>query len=202
MPDQITIVGEADFIQVSRALRAAGQGEMRKAMFTELRTIAKPVHADLRRSIETLGTRAKRDAWRRKGNVSAERARKRLGSDTSKWTDRKMKNALRGSGLRATISRGLTIKVKDSGYAGQSGIYIKTRGEVLPADQKRLPRYLDDPRGWRHPFMGNRQQWVHQYASRSGWFTNTARDALPVARKKMQDTIAKYAESLARKANG
>jgi len=197
----LRVDGTSSFVAVSRALKAAGQGEMRKAMFKEIRAIAKPVQADMRNSIEHVGTKAKRDAWRRKGNASVARARARLGDDHSKWTERKMKTAVRGSGLRATISRGIKVIVKDSGYAGQIGVRIVSDTSGLPAEEKRLPRYMDDSRGWRHPFMGNRNLWVHQYATPSRWFTGTAQRELPAARSRIQQAVVEYAQRLARNAS-
>ena len=50
---------------------------------------------------------------------------------------------------------------------------------------------------WRHPVMGNRDVWVDQYVSPSGWFTATARRKHPDIQENFNDVMQRYAAILA-----
>lgn len=63
-------------------------------------------------------------------------------------------------GLRATVARAIKSKVAYSGY--KLGARITVDQKTLPQSQRKLPRYLNNPRGWRHPVWAHRDRWVTQ----------------------------------------
>lgn len=68
-----------------------------------------------------------------------------------------------GHGLRASTARAIKSKVN---YTGRRlGARLLVDPSAMPPSQRRLPRHLDNPRGWRHPTFNNRtaRGWVTQY---------------------------------------
>lgn len=68
-----------------------------------------------------------------------------------------------GYGLRASTARAIKSKVN---YTGRKlGARLMVDPSAMPPSQRRLPRHLDNPRGWRHPTFHNRtaRGWVTQY---------------------------------------
>lgn len=65
-----------------------------------------------------------------------------------------------GHGLRASTARAIKSKVN---YTGRKlGARVLVDPSAMPPSQRRLPRHLDNPRGWRHPVHGHRDRWVKQ----------------------------------------
>lgn len=180
----------SDFVKVSRALRAAGEGEMRKALYAEARAIAKPILEDMRRSVKALDSRAQ-------GSTSAARAAKRVGRAESAFghSDRQIERALGRSGLRENVARSLRIVARDSGY--RAGVYIRSEGSRLPQGQAYLPRGLDSDKGWRHPVFGAKSAWVQQFGNPPGWFRSTAGAHRGMASRRLQRTADRYVDQLA-----
>lgn len=186
-------VDAGDYVRVSRALKAAGQGEVRKRLGAEMRTIAKPILTDLRKAVLALDSTAK-------GSTSAARAAKRVGRAASAfgYTDRQIERALKHSGLRESVARSLRIVARDSGY--KAGVRITSEGSRMPEGQRYLPRGLDSDKGWRHPVFGAQENWVQQFGNPPGWFRSTAGAHRPLAVRKMRAVVEKYVAELATKA--
>lgn len=185
--------GAADFVALSRALKAAGEGtgkdSLRGQMLAEIRAIAKPILEDERRAVLALDSTAK-------GSSSANRAAAAL-RGRKNVTEKSAGRALGRSGLRASIARSLRIVVRDSGNT--VGVRITTDGSRLPANERGIPRGLDSAKGWRHPVFGT-DSWVTQYGNPPGWFLSTANAHKPDARRRLEAVFRKYADELAARA--
>jgi len=195
MPEGSTFGSAADFAALSKALKEAGEGKgkdsLRGHLLAELRAIAKPILDDERRAILAVESNAQ-------GTTSAARAAKRVGKAESAFghSDRQIERALGKSGLRQSIARSLRIVVKDSGYSQQVGVRITTDGSRLPRGETYLPRGLDSIKGWKHPVYGT-DTWVTQYGNPPGWFRSTAAAHRPLAARRINNTVQKYAAELA-----
>lgn len=65
-----------------------------------------------------------------------------------------------GHGLRSSIAAATGTQVKTTGRS--VGVKIRVNVAKLPPSQRKLPRDLDSPTGWRHPVFGNTAVWVAQ----------------------------------------
>lgn len=135
MPDlfDVQVKGAEDFARVSRDLRKAGRGDLRKQMNKQIRAEARPTVAALKSavlSVETEVPGAKRPA-----------------------------RGARSTNLRVRIARAIQVKLTTSGW--RSGVRIRVDGTKL-GEQRALPKALDSPRGWKHPVFGDRNVWVAQ----------------------------------------
>lgn len=100
------------------------------------------------------------------------------------------------TGLRARVARGVEIQ---AGVARGLGVRIVTG--MKDPDERKLPLYLDDPRGWRHPVFGNRSIWVHQSTGGS-WFRATIAEHRPQMARDLQQVLEDAAETIARAGRG
>ena len=186
-------VGDPDmFVRVARALKTEAP-ELRKAMFKELRGIAKEA-LDAQRaavlSVSSKGTSAGSAA-----STARAAAAMGMGPHTQARWGRAMR---RSSGLRQAVARSLRIVVKDSGYAGQVGVRVTSESGRMPADQKKLPRAMD--RGqWRHPVFGG-PGWAGQTVTPPQWFTKVATQTVGTARGRAQAVVQSFADQLAARA--
>jgi hypothetical protein len=73
------------------------------------------------------------------------------------------------TGLRRRIARG--VRAVHRGGTSSVSTHMQQR------DERNLPYYVDRPKGWRHPFFGDRSQWYSQKSQKPGWFTSTFQDA-------------------------
>ena len=191
-----TVGTSQQFAALSRALKDAGEGtgknSLRGQMLAELRAIAKPILDAERQAIMAVDSNAQ-------GTQSAARAAAAL-KRSKNVTEKSATRALGRSGLRASISRSLRIVVKDSGFSQQVGVRVTTDGSRLPKGQTYLPRGLDSDKGWRHPVFGG-TGWVTQYGNPSGWFRSTAKAHHPMAVRRINGVLDKFARDLAARAN-
>ncbi|MCX4912805.1 hypothetical protein [Streptomyces sp. NBC_00687] len=100
------------------------------------------------------------------------------------------------SGLRGRVARGVTIQ---AGIARGLGVRIVTG--MRDPQEKALPGYLDDKRGWRHPVFGNRHEWVHQSTGGS-WFRETIVDHRPQIERDVRQVLDDAAETIAAAGRG
>lgn len=175
----------AGFAEVSRALNSVDK-KLRKAMFDELRAAAKPVVVDMKSSVLALDSTGKAIGNARRAAYSLRGAKT--------VTDKKVRKAVAGSGLRASIARAVHIKIADKGW--KVGVRVRVDGTKRPPDQKYLPRGLDSVKGWRHPIHGT-DRWAQQYGNPPGWFTSTAKAHRPLVQKRLERVVAKFAQDLA-----
>ncbi len=195
--DNVRLEG-AGFVELSRALKAAGEGELRKHLLKEIRAEAKPVLDDMRRQVLALDSSAKNNGG---GLARAKRTAKAVGKAESAfgYSDRQIERAgKRGGGLRQAVAKSLRIAVRDTGF--KVGVRIKTERTRLPADQAYLPRGLDSVKGWRHPVFKT-GDWVTQYGNPPGWFMSTAKAHRPMVQRRIENVVRDYARVLASRAN-
>lgn len=185
-------VKSADFVAVSRALKREAP-HLRKALFKEIRSACRPLVVDLRQAIKAVGT----EVTSQSSSRAAYRLGKRRGLDGYGLRVAAGKELGR-SGLRDSIARSVRIVVKDSGYSSQVGVKVKADTSYLPADQRKLPRYID--RGeWRHPVYGNTNAWVSQTTT-PNWFTGTTQKHRAEIVRKVGVAVEQAAQHIARSA--
>jgi hypothetical protein len=178
----ITVQGTAEFAAAAKKFKAAGRGELTRAMAQEMRRSAEPVRSAAARSIQGLpiqghrasgGARARAEfALRRRGGIRGAKIRA-------------VRKARAGAGLRATIARAIRAEVKTGGSS--ASVRIRVQRRHLPPDQRKLPVYLNTGR-WRHPVFGNRRAWVAQTAP-PAWWDDTMRREGPPARDRAVDAV-------------
>lgn len=144
----IRAVGQGDFAALGKKFRAAGKAgalvrrETTKAVQAELDVIVREQKHEAQ-TMHVKGTGG-RGAARRAAFHGAHRKRARRG----------------GHGLRSYVASAIKAKVSYSGY--KLGARITVDPAALPQSQRKLPRALNSPRGWRHPTWGHRDRWVSQ----------------------------------------
>lgn len=100
------------------------------------------------------------------------------------------------SGLRGRVARGVGIQ---AGVGRGLGVRIVTG--MRDPQQRKLPEYLDDKRGWRHPVYGNRHVWVHQSTGGS-WFRETIAEHRPQIERDVTQVLDDAAETVAAAGRG
>lgn len=168
----IEIRGADQLVDLSRRMKAAGQGELKKQMNKEIRDVAKPVVKDLRSAVRGLDSKAAEDG----GPVGAS-------SGAAARAIHRGSGSHGSSGLRDTIARAIRTQIKLSGNT--TGVRIEVNKNRLPPEQRKLPQYLNRPRGWYHPVFGNEHNWVRQWAR--PWWQVTIR---PHSQQIRRDVLA------------
>ncbi|WP_433252859.1 hypothetical protein ACQPYK_08560 [Streptosporangium sp. CA-135522] len=142
----------ADLKKVDRKLAT----KLRKA----IRDAARPAVADAKTAITTLKVTGSR------GGGTKQRADQHLQRAKDPTNERAIARARARAGLRRTIAAAIKTDIRDGGR--RAGVRIVVDASKLPADQKTLPRRMNNRKGWRHPLFGNRDRW---YAQRGRpWF--------------------------------
>jgi hypothetical protein len=186
-------VDARSFAQFSRALKGFDD-DLRKHMLKGVRDAARPLQVKLRESVRGLDSSAKSSGGHVSRGAYSLRGHKGTAASVLIASGLAAKAAGR-SGLRDSIARSIRIVAKDSGYGDQVGVRVAQHGG-LPADQRRLPRHMDKG-GWRHPVMGDRDIWVFQTVTPSGWWSNTVRDYGPEVIVHVQKEINAAMDQLA-----
>lgn len=150
----LQITGQSELAALSRRLRDAGRGDLRRQLDSRIRSAARPLVTDLKQTVRTLPVSGSR------GGGGLQRAR-HLASANPR-------------GLRESIAAAVQLQVRATGRYG--GVRIRVDRQQLPPKQRTLPGHLDTGR-WRHPTFGHRP-WVTQ-AARPGWWTQTVRRRTP-----------------------
>lgn len=133
----IRLQGIEKFGILAAQLKGPAHKAMRKELSKSLREAVKPAAAEVKATVRTLPVTTT--------STGTHAARARGSKRTAE------------RGLRAAIAAGVFIKID----YGNPNIRIVVQAR-LPEDQAKLPRYLNDPKGWRHPVYGNRSAWVAQ----------------------------------------
>lgn len=166
-----------DYVALQKRLKKAGRGDLRKDISRAIKKEAQPALNDTKRAISSLhvkGTRGGGKAQRRKANVG--RAKNKVSA------------AKKNTSLRVTIARAIRLKQRISGRS--AGVTIEVQSDLLPVGQRKLPKYLDNPNGWRHPVFGNRKKWAAQAGG--PWFASTIRRHAPAIRAAIRREISKF----------
>lgn len=91
-------------------------------------------------------------------------------------------------GITAKMQRIVRIRIS----AGKVRIYVPAAGSI-----GMIAASIDAGKAWRHPVMGNRNAWVSQTGSASGWFTDTGVKHFPQIREKVRDALDETAREIA-----
>lgn len=161
------IIDSRTWRQLGKDLTAAVNGkEVRKALTRGIQSEVRPAVADVKRAILAIKVKGTKGHGSRRRELSfAVRFPK--------------KRAPKSFGLRATVARTIQSRVK---YSGNSvGVRVRSDPFVMPNKQRRLPAHLNNPKGWRHPVWGNRENWVRQTGE--PWFDVTLRKHTPRIRQ-------------------
>lgn len=67
-----------------------------------------------------------------------------------------------GAGLRETIASATAGSISTGSKTTGVSVTWKVRAAKLANSQRKLPRYFNREKGWRHPVFGDRQNWVVQ----------------------------------------
>lgn len=147
------------FRDLSKQLKKAGRGDLRKALNKGIKDAGKPIVADVRNAAQGLhSTSSHGGGARQRQRFSASRAR----------SERAAANALRRSGsLRRRVAAATTLE------STQRGVRFVVRSAQLPPDQRTLPRHMNSEKPMRHPVFGNRDNWVSQVFRAPGFFSKT-----------------------------
>lgn len=172
-------------------LSVSGQHEL-KALAHRLKTGAKELRPELRKAIKKAAAPAVRDVQEAARTISVRGAR---GGGRAARALHHASRAKRKAdhGLRATIARATRADIK---LGGEPRVTIRTYSRYLPADQRRLPRLLDRPQGWRHPVFGNRESWAAQFGE--PWFGHTLKKHGPKVRDEVLDAMHRVGQKITR----
>lgn len=177
---QVETIGTEQFRALGLKFRKAANGvEVRKALTKTIRAELDPAVKDVKSAVLALDVKTSRGGGSRQRAAHYHAARAR-------------KTTRAHFGLRAAVARGVKSRVKYSGYTVGARIYEDT--SALPEDQRKLPRYLNRPSGWRHPVFGNRDQWVHQVGGE--WFEPPIRKRVVRIRAGVVQAVSKTLKEL------
>ena len=187
-------IDASSFVHASQVLKDFDP-ELRKEMMKGISVAARYLHRELRSSVQGLSSKGSFSSGH--ARRAAHTLRNRKESISILQASGAVGKAAGRAGLRDTIARNTRIVKKDSGLAGQVGVRIAVQG--MPADQRKLPRHMDKG-AWRHPVYGNRNAWVTQTVSPSGWWSNPVKKSGPATRvaveKAINDAMRKLAASI------
>lgn len=150
---EVFVSGADDFKKLAAKFKAAGKNgaAIRKKLtatiqkrLTRITAEQKAAAKDMKvKGVKGFGS-ARRQAFHEAKSLRGKKARARRG----------------GYGLRASVARAIKSKVN---YTGRKlGARVLVDPSAMPPSQRRLPRHLDNPRGWRHPVWGHPDIWVGQ----------------------------------------
>ncbi len=176
---EIQTFGEAEFRALGRRLAKTAESKaLRRNLTKSLRSTMDPAVQATKQAVMNVQSHG----------VSGGGTRRR----TEIHAQRRKRSARGGHGLRASIARGVRSRVK---YTGNTvGLRIYVDPATLPASQRKLPRYLDSDKGWRHPVFGNREVWVRQTGQ--PWFRSTLRQYTPRLRNAVAAAAAETMKEL------
>ncbi len=132
LPIFVSVHGANRLKTLSRDLKAAGAGDLRRELRKEIRQAGKPVVADVRRAVMAVNVSSSRGGTARPDRSTGLRAR-----------------VARATGLSVT-ARGIRIRV--------SGRRLGKDAKLAKYLDASLGRYTR----WRHPVFGNRKVWAEQ----------------------------------------
>ena len=169
---EISFSDRGQFAQLAAKFRAAGKNgaAVRKALTATIQKELKSVAEDIKteaREMTIVGERTGRRVRFSAGFGTQPRERfdvaKELRRQAVAALKGKKARARRGStptGLRERLAHSVKTKVQYTGFRMGAKVYIEVSN--FPASQRKLPRHLNNPRGWRHPVFGHRDRWVRE----------------------------------------
>lgn len=141
--------GGDDFAKLAAKFKAAGKdgAAIRKALTKAIQTELKKITTEQQHEAQSMKVKG----------VKGHGSRRREAFHASK----KKRPRSSGHGLRSSVAAGIKSRVSYTGRKIGARIWVDTA--VLPQSQRKLPRYLNRSKGWRHPVWGDRQVWVAQF---------------------------------------
>lgn len=146
--------GADDFKRLAAKFKAAGKDGA---------AIRKKLTATIQKRVSRIVEEQKSAAlsMKVKGVKGSGTARRQGFHEAARLRGRNVRARKGGYGLRASVARSIKSKVN---YTGRKlGARVLVDASAMPPSQRRLPKHLDNPRGWRHPVYGNRAKWVQQF---------------------------------------
>jgi hypothetical protein len=150
MPARIEIRGTRDVTLAAKKLKAAGKGKLVPKMNRAMKLAAKPVQQEIQTEVKALDSRARGGGGQARRAYDVSRSRR--------TTERVRARAAARRGLRATVARATRIEASAGGRTAR--LRIRVNRNMLPPDQRKLPRHLNRGK-WRHPVFGS-DRWVEQ----------------------------------------
>lgn len=182
---RMTVTGD-DLRRLSRDFKAAGRGDLARELTKGLRKAADPLKREVQEAVMRVDSKGVRGGGSRaRLEAAAGRSRKPEAA--------RARLSRRGTGLRRTVAGAVTTRVFASG--AKAGVEIRIPQAKMPADQRKLPRYLDSTGGWRHPVFGNRDNWVRQTGS-PYFYVTLSRRAPAVAGPRLVEAMETVARRL------
>ena len=169
----ITFSDRGQFSQLAGKFRRACKGgaAIRKELTAAIQSELKSVVSDIQRDARGMNVRGQRTGSRtRVSRGFGSRARAQF--DAAAEMRRASKAAVRGrtvrarrsslgTGLRERVARSVKSKVQYTGFRLGAKVYVEVSN--FPHSQRKLPRHLNRPGGWRHPVFGNRSVWAAEF---------------------------------------
>lgn len=171
---KLSVSGQAQLKALAGRLKEAGETGLRKETSKGLKKIAKPAVQKVQGAVRTLDVKGTRG-----GGKKARRLHKTKAKGKMRWR------------LRETIAKATVAEIK---MGGTPRVTIRTRSRHLPPDQRKLPKYLDSEKGWRHPVWGNKDVWVDQHGG--PWFSETLKKEIPAVRREMIAALDRVADKI------
>ena len=168
--------GADDFLRLSKALKAAGEKELRKELHKSIRDAAKPISADLKDA-------ARRDLPKRGGlNEHVAKSRVRIATRTGRVAGVDVVFPQRQPGYVEGSIRHPVFAKKDRVQSSKSK---RKDGTAARYSRVRIGANGDD-----------RVRWVRQNVD-GDWFDGTLRDSQPIIAKHIQEAIENMVERIA-----
>lgn len=143
----ISATGAKEYRELAVKLKKAGRKDLRAKLREKIKAAGNPVLDEAKsaaRSVPVTGSRGGGTKQRRGFNIS------------TASTARKASAGRRKAGLRNSIAAAMRLQIT------AKGVRFVVNSDRLPVSQRRLPRHLDNPKGWRHPVFGDMEEWAHQ----------------------------------------
>jgi len=97
-----------------------------------------------------------------------------------------------GTVLREAVAKELKVQVATGRRAG---VKLRVRKRNMPRAFTNAPKALNNPKGWRHPVLGDTDVWVAQTAQPTEWFDSAHRD--DGMRRQVRDAVQQAMETVA-----
>lgn len=163
----VRVSGADDFKRLAAKFKAAGANgaAIRKATTKTIQKRLSLITEEQKAMALRIKMRTKSntDNTRRRSTSTGGTKRRQAYHEAARLRGRKPRAPKGGHGLRAATARAIKSKVN---YTGRKlGARVLVDASAMPPSQRKLPRHMDNPRGWRHPTFKNRTSrgWVTQY---------------------------------------
>ncbi len=141
MGELISVTGQAKLKTLSAKLKEAGdEGKgLKLELRRGLRKTAEPMLSAVQSAVRSISIKGVRG-----------------GGKWSRYFHRPRSKSL---GLRDSVADAMQIQAR---MGGEPSVRLRVNTGRLPADQRKLPRHMNNPEGWRHPVFGDKEVWAQQ----------------------------------------